>query len=134
MAYVVAGVCSATVARSAETSTRTTKTLRLPELNFSELAWPGDRKACRSSAGAGHDRPGGRVTRAGQRTTLRAVAERAGVSIGTASAVFADKAWVSGSVRAAVRAAAEELDYQPRARRAVAPQAASPVTTIGFVS
>ncbi|MEU5665122.1 LacI family DNA-binding transcriptional regulator [Streptomyces longwoodensis] len=64
------------------------------------------------------------------RTTLRQVAERAGVAIGTASAVFADKSWVSEQVRTAVRAAAEELGYQPRPRR---PEHGD-VTDLGFLA
>ncbi|WP_410813860.1 LacI family DNA-binding transcriptional regulator [Micromonospora sp. 067-2] len=73
------------------------------------------------------------MTEAQQRSTLRAVAERAGVSIGTASAVFSDKTWVSAGARAAVRSAADELGYRPRSRRT--PAAAAPlVSSIGFVS
>ncbi|GAA4206465.1 LacI family DNA-binding transcriptional regulator [Microbispora amethystogenes] len=62
------------------------------------------------------------------RSTLKEVAERAGVSIGTASAVFAGKTWVSPATGSVVRRAAEELGYRPRARR--------PAETgmIGFVS
>ncbi|MFI5835795.1 LacI family DNA-binding transcriptional regulator [Micromonospora sp. NPDC051300] len=68
------------------------------------------------------------------RTTLREVAERAGVSIGTASAVFANKTWVSDTARSAVRGAAEELGYRPRERRGGTSTSDVPVTTIGFVS
>ncbi|WP_049567984.1 LacI family DNA-binding transcriptional regulator [Nonomuraea sp. SBT364] len=64
------------------------------------------------------------------RVTLKEVAERAGVAIGTASAVFAGKSWVSPGTGAAVRQAAEELGYRPRTRRA----AAAPGGMIGFVS
>lgn len=71
------------------------------------------------------------MAQTGRRSTLREVADRAGVSIGTASAVFADKHWVSESARAAVRGAADDLDYRPRGRRTRAVQT---VTNIGFVS
>ncbi|MFD7989445.1 LacI family DNA-binding transcriptional regulator [Kitasatospora indigofera] len=64
------------------------------------------------------------------KATLRQVADRAGVAIGTASAVFAGKSWVSERVRAAVLASAEDLKYQPRARR----QEPSQVTDLGFLS
>ncbi|MGW0480177.1 LacI family DNA-binding transcriptional regulator [Nonomuraea sp. NPDC003214] len=64
------------------------------------------------------------------RVTLKEVAERAGVAIGTASAVFAGKSWVSPATGAAVRQAAEELGYRPRARKATA----APGGMIGFVS
>ena len=74
------------------------------------------------------------MARTEQRSTLRAVAERAGVSIGTASAAFAGKAWVSDSARASIRTAAEELDYHPRARRGSTAVAPPPVTSIGFLS
>ncbi|MFG1688438.1 LacI family DNA-binding transcriptional regulator [Nonomuraea sp. NPDC049269] len=63
------------------------------------------------------------------RATLKEVAERAGVSIGTASAVFSGKSWVSPDTGSAVRQAAEELGYRPRARRAAAESG-----MIGFVS
>ncbi|MEU5665124.1 LacI family DNA-binding transcriptional regulator [Streptomyces longwoodensis] len=65
------------------------------------------------------------------RVTLRQVAETAGVSIGTASAVFTEKDWVSEPVKASVVEAARVLGYQPRRRRA---EAEPPVTDIGFVS
>ncbi|WP_336208887.1 LacI family DNA-binding transcriptional regulator [Nonomuraea sp. LPB2021202275-12-8] len=63
------------------------------------------------------------------RATLKEVAERAGVSIGTASAVFSGKSWVSPGTGSAVRQAAEELGYRPRARKAVRESG-----LIGFVS
>ncbi len=75
------------------------------------------------------------MAQADRKTTLKDVAESAGVSIGTASAVFANKAWVSESARSAVRSAADELGYRPRERRSNGPMASgTPVTTIGFVS
>jgi LacI family transcriptional regulator len=74
------------------------------------------------------------MAQAERRSTLRAVAERAGVSIGTASAVFANKAWVSTSARSAVRGAADELGYQPRERRNGGAGGGRPVTNIGFVA
>ncbi len=55
---------------------------------------------------------------AGRRPTLREVAARAGVSIGTASGVLSDKGSASLETRAAVVAAAEELGYTRRARQA----------------
>jgi DNA-binding LacI/PurR family transcriptional regulator len=69
-----------------------------------------------------------------RKPTLREVADRAGVSIGTASAVFSNKAWVSETVRTSVRDAAEEIGYRPRERRTMAPAAGAQVTTIGFLS
>ncbi|MFI7453342.1 LacI family DNA-binding transcriptional regulator [Nonomuraea sp. NPDC049714] len=63
------------------------------------------------------------------RATLKEVADRAGVSIGTASAVFSGKSWVSPDTGSAVRLAAEELGYRPRARKAVRESG-----LIGFVS
>lgn len=74
------------------------------------------------------------MAQAERKPTLREVADRAGVSIGTASAVFANKAWVSETVRTSVRDAAEEIGYRPRERRTMAPAAGVEVTTIGFVS
>ncbi|MFI9123536.1 LacI family DNA-binding transcriptional regulator [Streptomyces bikiniensis] len=65
-----------------------------------------------------------------RKATLRQVAEHAGVAIGTASAVFADKQWVSSRVRDAVRQAADELGYEPRQKR---PEPA-PVTDVAFIS
>ncbi|MET9022070.1 LacI family DNA-binding transcriptional regulator [Actinopolymorpha sp. NPDC004070] len=53
-----------------------------------------------------------------RRSTLREVAARAGVSIGTASGVFTSNAAVSEQARKAVLAAAEEIGYQPRRRPA----------------
>ncbi len=61
------------------------------------------------------------------------MATRAGVSIGTASAVFAGKPWVTEATRTAVLEAAAELGYRPRERRAAALPAAD-VGTVGFVS
>jgi LacI family transcriptional regulator len=51
-----------------------------------------------------------------QRVVLRQVASLAGVSLGTASNVFADKPGVSLKARLAVLAAAKELGYQPQPR------------------
>ncbi|GAA3240767.1 LacI family DNA-binding transcriptional regulator [Dactylosporangium siamense] len=74
------------------------------------------------------------MTEAQGRSTLREVAERAGVSIGTASAVLSDKTWVSAKARAAVRSAVDELGYRPRSSRPVTAAAAPGVSSIGFVS
>ena len=49
-----------------------------------------------------------------KRVLLRDVAERAGVSVGTASSVFAGKTWVSEETHTMVHKAAEELGYRPR--------------------
>ncbi|MFB8247281.1 LacI family DNA-binding transcriptional regulator [Streptomyces sp. NPDC001046] len=65
-----------------------------------------------------------------RKVTLRQVADKAGVAIGTASAVFADKSWVSDRVRLAVQQAADELGYAPRQKR---PEPV-PVTDIAFIS
>lgn len=55
------------------------------------------------------------MARNGSRSlTLRAVAKRAGVSLGAASNVFTGKAGVSAEARSAVETAAVELGYQPR--------------------
>ncbi|MEV0849642.1 LacI family DNA-binding transcriptional regulator [Streptomyces sp. NPDC049954] len=64
------------------------------------------------------------------RATMREVADRAGVAIGTVSAVFAGKTWVSARTRTAVREAAEEIGYTPPARGLARPA----VTDLGFVS
>ncbi|MEQ4207150.1 LacI family DNA-binding transcriptional regulator [Actinopolymorpha sp. B9G3] len=53
----------------------------------------------------------------GRRATLRQVAEHAGVSLGTASAVFTGKAAVSTTSRHAVERAASALGYRPTLRR-----------------
>lgn len=45
--------------------------------------------------------------------TLKEVAKRAGVSLGTASAVFNNKEWVKPEIRKRVLKAAEEINYQP---------------------
>jgi LacI family transcriptional regulator len=65
-----------------------------------------------------------------RRIGLRQVAERAGVSLATASNVFAAKPWVSSAIRDQVLAAAAELRYQPR-RRGKAEHPA--VSMLGFV-
>ncbi|MEQ7126125.1 LacI family DNA-binding transcriptional regulator [Actinopolymorpha sp. B11F2] len=57
------------------------------------------------------------VGQPGRRTTLRQVAERAGVSMGTASAVFSGRAAVSTASRHAVERAASALGYRPALRR-----------------
>jgi len=64
-----------------------------------------------------------------RRIGLRQVAERAGVSLATASNVFAAKPWVSSDLRAGVLAAATELGYEPRHRSDTAPTA---VAMLGF--
>lgn len=53
---------------------------------------------------------------------LKDVAERANVSLSTASAVLANKQWVSDETRETVRSAATELGYQPGRRRQSASQ------------
>jgi len=65
-----------------------------------------------------------------RRIGLRQVAERAGVSLATASNVFAAKPWVSADIRDEVLAAAAELKYEPR-RQGEARHA--PVRMLGFV-
>ncbi|GCE29695.1 LacI family transcriptional regulator [Dictyobacter alpinus] len=68
-----------------------------------------------------------------RRVGLRQVAQRAGVSLSTASNVFADKPGVaiSEETRNAVLAAATELKYQPRPRQEIIHRSA--VTTLGVV-
>lgn len=51
-----------------------------------------------------------------QRISLREVAQRAGVSIGTASNVFSGKVWVSPETREQVLSTAAQLGYVPRSR------------------
>jgi DNA-binding LacI/PurR family transcriptional regulator len=51
-----------------------------------------------------------------QRVTLRDVASRAGVSVGTASGVFTNNPSVSDEARAAVLSAAGEIGYRPKRR------------------
>lgn len=65
------------------------------------------------------------------RIGLRDVAERAGVSIGTAHKVFNDKPWVAEDTRAAVLTAAKQLGYRPR-RSSV--QRTAAVQTVGLVA
>ena len=67
-----------------------------------------------------------------RRSTLRDVAQRAGVSVGTASGVFTANSSVSAQARAAVLAAASEIGYHPR-RRPAQPFAAG-VTTFGLLA
>jgi len=67
---------------------------------------------------------------AGRLPTLRDVATRAGVSVGTASGVFNHKSWVSTEARAAVLTAAAAVGYQPRARAA----RASAVKAVGLIA
>jgi len=45
--------------------------------------------------------------------TLKDIAKRSGVSVGTASAVINNKSWVSDEVRQRVLKAIEEMDYHP---------------------
>lgn len=67
-----------------------------------------------------------------QRATLREVASRAGVSIGTASAVFTNNTSVSEDAKTAVTAAANELGYRPKRRPN--PEVANGITTIGLLA
>ena len=67
-----------------------------------------------------------------RRSTLREVAQRAGVSVGTASGAFTSNSSVSDEARAAVLAAASEIGYHPR-RRPVQALAAG-VTTLGLLA
>ncbi len=66
-----------------------------------------------------------------RRVALREVAQRAGVSLGTASNVLAGRTPVAPERRAAVIAAATELGYQPRPRRTASAQ--RPVGMIGLI-
>jgi DNA-binding LacI/PurR family transcriptional regulator len=68
-----------------------------------------------------------------ERPTMREVAELAGVSIGTVSAVFTGKRWVSPDTDAGVRQAAGQLGYEPRVRKTAAPPPREP-RMVGFVS
>jgi LacI family transcriptional regulator len=67
-----------------------------------------------------------------RRSTLRDVARRAGVSVGTASGVFTSNASVSERARNAVLAAAADLGYQPRRRSTQRLPAG--VTTFGLLA
>ena len=69
---------------------------------------------------------------AGRRPTLREVAERAGVSMGTASGVLSEKGSASEQTRALVVAAAEELGYTRRVRPAVSRP--GELTTAGVIA
>lgn len=73
------------------------------------------------------------MSKTDRRVGLRQVAQRAGVSLSTASNVFADKPGVSISdeTRNAVLAAATELKYQPRPRQEVVQL--SNVTRLGAI-
>jgi DNA-binding LacI/PurR family transcriptional regulator len=72
----------------------------------------------------------GRTQGQTQAIGLRQVAERAGVSIASASNVFSGKPWVSPDVRAAVLSAAAEVGFQPRRRAPAQPEA---VSMLGFL-
>jgi DNA-binding LacI/PurR family transcriptional regulator len=67
-----------------------------------------------------------------RRSTLRDVAQRAGVSVGTASGVFTSNSSVSDEARAAVIAAASEIGYHPRRRQAK--EVGTGVTTFGLLA
>lgn len=67
-----------------------------------------------------------------RRATLREVAVRAGVSIGTASGVFTSNPSVSDQAREAVLGAAAEIGYHPRRRPFQA--LANGITTIGLLA
>lgn len=67
-----------------------------------------------------------------KRVALREVAERAGVSLGTASSVFTGKSWVSPETHMAVQKAAQELGYKPRVGGQANTKSAQ-VMTLGLV-
>ncbi|MEQ7008136.1 LacI family DNA-binding transcriptional regulator [Actinopolymorpha sp. B17G11] len=67
-----------------------------------------------------------------RRSTLRDVAQRAGVSVGTASGVFTSNSSVSDEARAAVLAAASEIGYHPRRRQTK--EFATGITTFGLLA
>jgi LacI family transcriptional regulator len=67
------------------------------------------------------------------KVTLRRVAEVAGVSLGTASNVFANKPGVATSTRQAVLSIASELGYQPAHSLPAGASAFPSVTALGFV-
>lgn len=71
------------------------------------------------------------MSRPERRVVLRDVALQAGVSLGTASNVFAEKSSVSEEIRTAVLAAAADLGYRPRPRATRARSV--PVSTMGMV-
>ena len=50
------------------------------------------------------------------RTTIKMIAERAGVSIGTVDRVLHDRPYVKAEVRERVLRVMEELDYHPNQR------------------
>lgn len=66
------------------------------------------------------------------RPRLQDVAERAGVSIGTASQALNNKANVSAATRARVIQAAEELGYQPQVR--ISTQNHKSISTVGILA
>ncbi|MGH3659629.1 MAG: LacI family DNA-binding transcriptional regulator, partial [Micromonosporaceae bacterium] len=68
-----------------------------------------------------------------RRPTLRQVAARAGVSIGTASGVLSDKGSASRETRAAVVAAAEALGYTRRSRPRIRAMPTT-LTTAGIIA
>lgn len=68
-----------------------------------------------------------------KRVGLREVAERAGVSIGTASRVFNGKSWISPETHKLVRKAAEELGYLPGSSALRDHQKQKAVTTVGLI-
>ncbi len=68
-----------------------------------------------------------------QKTTLRQIAERAGVSLGTASNVFANKPGVAASTRQMVLSIASELGYQSAHDLFPGIAQSSPITALGFV-
>lgn len=67
------------------------------------------------------------------KVTLRHVAERAGVSLGTASNVFANKSGVAASTRQAVLSIATELGYQPAQSSGTTTSRNISISTLGFV-
>ena len=66
-----------------------------------------------------------------KKVVLRQVAEHAGVSLGTASNVFAGRPGVAVRTREVVLKSARELGYQPAPHAAVEPRTA--ISTLGFL-
>lgn len=66
------------------------------------------------------------------RTTIKMIAERAGVSIGTVDRVLHDRPYVKAEVRERVLQVLEELDYHPnRMASALANQRHAPASGAG---
>ena len=66
------------------------------------------------------------------RTTIKMIAERAGVSIGTVDRVLHDRPYVKAEVRERVLQVLEELDYHPNRMASALATSSTPRHTIDF--